>query len=321
MTMTSTVSRVSYAGNGVTTAFSFPYKFLTDADLIVIERIDATGVETTKTLTTHYTVSGAGVASGGTVTMLVAPATGKTLTIYRDPALKQELDLVENDDMPAEELEKRLDLLTMICQRLSDRMDRAICLTDGVTGFSVRLPSLLEALKVLRVNAGGTALELVAESAFVFDSASPATTKGDLVVRTASANVRLPVGSLKGQIITPDSAQAEGLKWAGPMNVTGTRAAPTAVTAVGGIAAPAYLRELAFVQGSGGAVDLSANPQVAAGSTVGQELILVGRDDTNTILLEDGTGLSLNGPCILNADNAIGLFWDGTNWSEMWRRQ
>lgn len=107
----------------------------------------------------------------------------------------------------------------------------------------------------------------------------------------------------------------------GGLAVSGTRASPTAITAGGGITADSVLRSLQFIQGSGGAVDITANPQISAGTTVGQEVVLIGRSDTNTVTLDDGTGLSLNGSCILDADNAIGLFWDGTNWSELWRRK
>ena len=72
MTIASTTNRVTYTGNGVTTAFAFSYPFFADADLVVIETIIATGVQTTKTLTTHYTISGTTdslghYSSGGTV--------------------------------------------------------------------------------------------------------------------------------------------------------------------------------------------------------------------------------------------------------------
>lgn len=141
MSVSSIVNRVSYSGNGATTAFSFPYYFLTTADLVVISRVTATGVETTKTLTTDYTVTGDGNPAGGTVTMLTAPATGTTLTIYRSPALTQDLNLVENDPMPAEEIEERFDKLTMIAQRLSDRVDRSMRLTDGAASVDLELPA------------------------------------------------------------------------------------------------------------------------------------------------------------------------------------
>jgi hypothetical protein len=54
MTITSTQNRVSYAGNGApgvpgVTAFSVPFRFLAPTDLVVLVRVDATGVSTTKT--------------------------------------------------------------------------------------------------------------------------------------------------------------------------------------------------------------------------------------------------------------------------------
>ncbi len=158
MTLSSTGSRVSYAGNGSTTVFSFPYYFLADAHLVVVSRNSTTGVETTKTITTHYTVSGSGESAGGSVTMLVAPATGTTLIIYRNPTLTQGLDLVENDALPAEDVEEALDKLTMLVQRLGDRVDRSVRLTDGFSPtFTNTLPVDLDdaADKVPLINATG----------------------------------------------------------------------------------------------------------------------------------------------------------------------
>lgn len=97
---------------------------------------------------------------------------------------------------------------------------------------------------------------------------------------------------------------------------SGTRGAPNAITAAGGITATTEGRQMQFVQGSGGAVDITATPQISAGSRVGQELCLVGCDDTDTLLLENGTGLILDGECLLAADSEIILRWDGTNWRE-----
>ncbi len=131
MSVSTTLNRITYAGNGSTTAFSFPYKFLDDTHLVVKVRTNTTGAESTKTITTHYTATGEGEDSGGTVTMVTAPATGETLIIYNDPPITQDLDLVENDPMPAEELEERFDKLTLISQRLKSRMDRAVGLSDG----------------------------------------------------------------------------------------------------------------------------------------------------------------------------------------------
>lgn len=160
MTISSTDNRKAYTGDGVTTVFSFPYRFLANADLTVISRVTATGVETTKTLTTHYTLTGAAGASGGNVTMLVAPAVGTTLTIINDPDLKQEVDLVENDPLPAETVEGALDLLTIGLQRVRNLQERSVKLSDGFAGtFDPTLPADLEAGALLRVNDTNTGLE------------------------------------------------------------------------------------------------------------------------------------------------------------------
>jgi hypothetical protein len=78
MTISSTTTKVSYAGNGSTTVFAYTFKIFADADLEVIVR-SATGTETTKSLTTHYTVSGAGADGGGNVTFGTAPVSGETV--------------------------------------------------------------------------------------------------------------------------------------------------------------------------------------------------------------------------------------------------
>src|SRR3990167_9863913 len=126
MTISSTTNRVSFTGNDVTTDFAVPstMPFNARADLVVLETVITTGVQTVKDLTTHYTISGTIDAqghytNGATVEMITAPASTVTLTIYRDPALTQGVDVVENDPLPAEaSLESPLDRLTMIVQRL-----------------------------------------------------------------------------------------------------------------------------------------------------------------------------------------------------------
>lgn len=115
MTISTTASRIAYNGNSATTVFSFPYRFLANGDLVVVE-VAADGTETVKTISTHYTITGAGDDAGGSVTMLVAPATGTQLVIYRDTEVVQETDYISGDAFPAESHERALDRLTMILQ-------------------------------------------------------------------------------------------------------------------------------------------------------------------------------------------------------------
>ncbi len=141
MTISTTDSRISYNGNGVTTVFSFPYRFLANGDIVVVS-VSSTGVETVKTLTTDYTLTGAGDDAGGSVTMLVAPASGTRLIIYRDTEVVQEVDYISGDPFPAETHERALDRLTMIAQEIAPNLARAITLPVGdASGLNESLPA------------------------------------------------------------------------------------------------------------------------------------------------------------------------------------
>lgn len=146
MTISTTDSRISYNGNGVTTIFAFPYRFLANGDLVVVE-VSSAGVETIKTITTHYTVSGAGDDAGGSVTMLTAPAVDTRLVVYRDTALTQETDYISGDPFPAETHERALDRLTMIAQETVTDLSRAIRVPVGdSTSVSTTLPAAADRL-------------------------------------------------------------------------------------------------------------------------------------------------------------------------------
>lgn len=62
----------------------------------------------------------------------------------------------------------------------------------------------------LAISRGGTGQSTATAA---FDALSPATTKGDIIIRDGTNNVRLAVGT-NGQVLTADSAQASGVKWA-----------------------------------------------------------------------------------------------------------
>ncbi|MFM6929055.1 MAG: hypothetical protein ACKOX6_11365, partial [Bdellovibrio sp.] len=62
--------------------------------------------------------------------------------------------------------------------------------------------------------------------------------------------------------------------------------------------------------------DISATPQITAGTIVGQEMNIYGTSDTAPVVLDDGTGLKLNGTCKLYAGSMICLKWDGSVWRE-----
>lgn len=142
MTINSTENRASNLTDGVSTLFTFPYRFLLDEDLVVLLVNNSTGASTKLMLTTDYTVSGAGSPSGGSITTVATYPTGSTIVIYRDPSLVQLMDLVKNDKFPPDTVENAIDKLTMIAQRFKDIFSRAITLPDSYTGSaSGALPS------------------------------------------------------------------------------------------------------------------------------------------------------------------------------------
>lgn len=162
MTISTTTSRISYSGNGVTTVFPVPYKFLASGDLVVLEVNNTTGVETTKTLTTHYTVSGAGGEAGGTLTMLTAPASGTTLVIYREMSFTQETGYPTGGDFPEAAHEAALDKLTMLVHQNLPSEAKLVQMSNGtVTGFDPQLPNVNTAgvNAFPRLNAGKTGFE------------------------------------------------------------------------------------------------------------------------------------------------------------------
>ncbi len=124
MTVSSSVNKVTYSGNSVTLIFPVNYYFLENSHLQVI--LVSNNVETIQTITSQYTVTGAGNPAGGSVTMLTPPPTGTQLIIVRNVPATQETDYLANDPFPAESHERALDKLTMLVQQVELDADRAL---------------------------------------------------------------------------------------------------------------------------------------------------------------------------------------------------
>lgn len=132
MTISSTTNRKEYTGNGVTTAFPYPYPFYTNSDLVVYERTIATGAIAKKTNGSDFTVSGAGSPSGGTVTAASPPPNTKQWIILSDAAITQDIKLVNGEKIDVDAaINTPLDFLTRLVQRQNDRNDRSIHAPDG----------------------------------------------------------------------------------------------------------------------------------------------------------------------------------------------
>jgi hypothetical protein len=216
MTVSSSTSRVQFNGNGSTTVFAYSFKIFDQDDLTVIVR-SATGTETVKTITTHYTVSGVGNAGGGNVTMLTAPASGETLTILREQDLVQELDLVENDPFPAQSLEDALDKLTFIVQQHDEELGRSIKAsrtnTIGSTEFTVSAAS--RANKIFAFDSAGELAVTQELGTYRGNWASgTAFAQRDIVKDTSNNNIYICVTAHTSTGSQPISSNADVAKWA-----------------------------------------------------------------------------------------------------------
>ncbi|MEJ2816377.1 hypothetical protein [Caulobacter sp. CCG-8] len=130
MTASATVPYISYAGAGLTGPYAIPFKFLANADIVVV-KVDADGVETNLT---GNTITGAGDNAGGTLYTAAAVEVGETLKIYRATARTQTAQYVANGPFPAATHERALDKAMLVSQELDRDVGRAALSPLGEAG-------------------------------------------------------------------------------------------------------------------------------------------------------------------------------------------
>ena len=158
MTISSTTVKNSYSGDGSTTQFNYTFKIFANSDLQVIIR-SAAGTETVKTITTHYTVAGAGNANGGSITFTSGniPTSTETVVLRRAVPQTQAIDYIANDPFPAESHEEGLDRATMTTQQIQEELDRSIKLsrTNTMTSTEFTVGATERANKILAFDSSG----------------------------------------------------------------------------------------------------------------------------------------------------------------------
>lgn len=188
---------VAYNGDGATTAFAYNYPVQSNSELVVV-LTDTDDVDTTQTITTHYTISGSPTGgpypSGVTVTMLTAPASGEQLTIYRETNQDQNSNFTASPSFPIEVVGKALDKLTMLLQEAKLEQFLGLRIPKTAAGVSTEVPKP-SANKALKWNAGGTAIvnstydpdEAAASATAAAASASAAASSASAASSSASA--------------------------------------------------------------------------------------------------------------------------------------
>jgi hypothetical protein len=212
MTISSTTVKNSYSGDGSNDTFVYGFKIFASSDLQVIIR-SATGTETTKTLTTDYTVTGVGTASGGNVVFEAAaiPTATETVVLIRNVPQTQAIDYIANDPFPAETHEEGLDRATMTIQQMQEEINRSIKLskTNTMTSTEFTVAAADRANKILAFDSTGE-ISVTQELGTYKGTDTTVTTEAyvqrDIVKSTSAAqlnNVYICVGdSVVGDLLT-----------------------------------------------------------------------------------------------------------------------
>jgi hypothetical protein len=114
--VTTLTSFVQFTANGSATRFDFPF-FALDAGHV---KASVNGAPV------GVTVSLNGDSVGGVATLLVRPASGAVVRIFRETPVLQELDLRYNTELPSEAIERALDRRTCIEQEQRDRLNELL---------------------------------------------------------------------------------------------------------------------------------------------------------------------------------------------------
>lgn len=160
----------SYLGDGVSTVFEFPSRFLSNADLFVA----LNGV----LQVAGFVITGAGTDNGGEVTFTIPPGNLVRVMIVRNPSPSQLIDFENGQTVLEGTLDNALDKLTMIAQYLLRSVRRSVRIADAT--YTAEASDLLElpaaagrGYKLFAFNSNGRA-ELVDRTPY--DNIAAATT-------------------------------------------------------------------------------------------------------------------------------------------------
>ena len=215
MSLSSSSNKALFNGNGSAGPFTFNFKFFSNAD-IKVYKADSAGTVTTLTEGSQYTLTGAGLDAGGSVTLFTALAVGESLCIYRLMELTQTTSLPDNGPFFATTHERTFDRLTMEVQQVSELANRSLRFSpfstyDGTLdlGLSDRASKLLG----FDIN-GNAALIDSAYTVTVTAGAAGSVTVTYADASSGPVNVNLPASGEVIVVKTDDTAN--------PVTVTAT---------------------------------------------------------------------------------------------------
>lgn len=126
MTLAFQGNRDVYEGDAATTEFDFSF-WVEDATHLSVLLVDETTLAVTEqVLTTHYSVTGVGTKTGGTVTFVTPPTGNQLVVIEGNPSLAQSVDISTVGAFRAQAFEDALDRCVRAVARAFDAPKRAL---------------------------------------------------------------------------------------------------------------------------------------------------------------------------------------------------
>mgnify|MGYP003124696529 FL=1 len=187
-----TTPRVQYTATSGQTTFAVNFEFFDVADLKVYNGTTLLTYNNSPSSASQYSVTGAGVTGGGSITLGGSGATvNDKITIVRDLAIERTSDFPVSGNFPIQTLNTELDKIVAMLQQLEEQFARTLQYpVTTTTGFNVDLPDLV-ANRVLSVNSDATALLATQElGTFKGDwAASTSYNIRDLVKDTSTGNI------------------------------------------------------------------------------------------------------------------------------------
>jgi len=161
ITISDTEPRVQYTATSGQTSFSVPFEFFTVNDIKVFNGTSQLSYNASPSSASQYSVTGAGVSGGGSITLGGGATVNDIITIYRDLAVARSTDFPTSGAFQIDSLNTELDKVIAMIQQVERDLKfspKAAATTSNT--FNLTFPNL-SANKILTVNSGGTALEFV----------------------------------------------------------------------------------------------------------------------------------------------------------------
>lgn len=168
MTVQKNLVKNIYVGNGSTTQFPITFDVNTEHPEYIHVYIGAAEESSTETDNYEVDLSAKKVTYPKEGTPL---ATGQKIIIVRQLPLNQLLDLINQGDFFADDIERAFDDNIMIAQQLNERLSRAVVMDVSVDGANFNTTLQLKPGKAIKINDSGTGFELTKDPAEVLSIA------------------------------------------------------------------------------------------------------------------------------------------------------